>query len=70
MAHRGRMTERKLLTAADAAIAADAIWERMTPDERHGVRFGLFPSWVMDSPAYELLDGHRLMAVALMEKAK
>lgn len=24
----------------------DEVWRRMNPSERHGVAFGLFPSWV------------------------
>lgn len=64
---------------ARAAQAAAAIWPLLNPSERHGVRFGLFPSWAADR-AYEQFaltpegepycDFGRLFSLALMAIAE
>jgi hypothetical protein len=48
---------------------AAAIWKSMNPSERHGVRFGLFPSETMERAEAEGYDDH-LISIALMDCAK
>jgi hypothetical protein len=51
------------------------MWEGMTPNERAGVRFGLFPAVKMRDAERELSTAHdkrdlpRLLSVALMDCA-
>ena len=56
------------LTRAEIAAAAQAAWDKMTANERHGIRFGLFPAWIGELPAFGV-QGGRLFHVALMAVA-
>lgn len=58
------MTEKQQQTEAKAAV----IWKAMTASERHGVRFGMFPSEQITAAKKEGFDGH-LLCIALMDCA-
>jgi hypothetical protein len=47
---------------------AQQIWEAMDANEKHGVRFGLFPHEKMMAAECEGFDGHAL-CIALMDCA-
>ena len=59
------------------AGVALSVWARLDENERTGVRFGLFPAAkteagiarLVSSPSVRLGDAHRLLSVAIMEKA-
>jgi len=57
------------LRRAEAAQAAEKIWAGMTDNERHGVRFGLFPAKTMTNHDYAHIEP-RLLTVALMDIAQ
>lgn len=63
------LAERRNLERAEAAQAAQQIWNGMTSNEKAGVRFGLFPAAKMQDGSVSHIDG-RLLAVALMECAQ
>ena len=47
-------------------VKAEEIWAAMNDNQRHGVRFGLFPAALMQMAGY---DAHKL-ACALMDVAQ
>jgi hypothetical protein len=53
----------------DAALKAAELWNSMTDNERHGIRFGLFPAKIMEAAAKEGFNAREL-CVALMNCAK
>jgi hypothetical protein len=55
-------------TRAEHADKARELWAAFTPNERTGIRFGLFPAQRMTATEQEGYDGHQL-AVALMAVA-
>jgi hypothetical protein len=56
------------MTEPKYALKAKQLWDAMTPSERHGVKFGLFPHDAMVRAEREGYDG-RLLVLALMERA-
>ena len=52
-----------------AKIKASAMWQSFTPNQKAGVRFGMFPAKEMQSA---IAEGHdcRLLSVALMDEAQ
>ena len=57
------------LDRAEARQAAGELWNGFTDNEKHGVRFGLFPYDKMTDPKYAHIES-RLLAVALMDIAE
>lgn len=49
---------------------AKAVWDAMTPNERAGVRFGMFPAGKMDAAEKEGFTGRKKLSVALMDLAE
>ena len=57
------------LDRAEAQQAAAELWQGFTANEKHGVRFGLFPAKKMRDPKYAHIEG-RLLSLALMDIAE
>ena len=60
------MSERK--TADETTAKAKELWEAMDSNERHGIRFGMFPARTMRDAEMEGYDSRRL-TIALMDVA-
>lgn len=56
-------------TMNETTIKAENIWAAMDKNEKHGVRFGLFPAYKMTDAEVEGFD-QRLLCVALMRCAE
>lgn len=56
-------------TQAEIDLKAADIWAAMDRNERHGVRFGLFPALKMNEAEREGFNG-RLLCIALMNCAE
>ncbi|MHC4180235.1 MAG: hypothetical protein ACYSWU_22245 [Planctomycetota bacterium] len=69
MTTREQRIEEKKLSRAEAAQAAAELWESFDDNQKHGVRFGLFPAGAMQDPKYAHIESRRL-SVALMDCAE
>lgn len=56
-------------TQTETASKAAELWAAMDENEKHGIRFGLFPSGRMIMTERQGYDG-RALAIALMDCAK
>jgi hypothetical protein len=56
-------------TNFEHTVKAGVLWDAMSRNERHGVRFGMFPAAPMAAAEAEGYDAQRI-AVALMDVAE
>lgn len=50
--------------------AAKLAWDKMDKNQKHGIRFGLFPFEVMEANKYGNRDDDRVFTCALMDCAQ